>query len=977
VLQKYSLIALIFLLQLFTPGLRAQQVNFQNSLTNLGITNSTVYHSLQDSHGFIWFATESGAIRYDGTEYKHFTVDDGLSDNEILKVHADSKNRIWFLTLSGKLSYYLEGKFYNAGNSELIRKTSINSAFTSFYEDSQHNLWFGALDNIFLKLTPDNQVFRYDFGGALGGWECFFYEDKNQGQLVISTNGFFQVNGPKATPLQFPFKLKSSRSYCYTPAGGLIFLAPEGIVFMQGSQQRLLIPARYLPSYDQLGYLYLDKHRNLWITSLGNGTYLFQNVFLKPTTYTQYLPGKIITGALQDNEDNLWFTTIDEGNFMMPANYLKIISLTTDQGLTTNKVYAVTKDKDNNIWLGMDKGNINVITPSSIKKININFRKDIYNRVKNIYEDSNQDIWCATDKGVVFLQKAKNYKPTVVQGTTGKDYPSKFVTESADKKEIYYVYSSGIEKIKRENIKKEVYTSETLPALPIIRTYTHYIDQAGTLWFANVRGLHSYSDNKVTSYARADTLLTSRITHITQTADKTLVLATYGHGIIFFKNGKIVNRVTRQNGLPDNICKKLFVKDDVIWVATNNGVARINYKNQVGDVTFYTVSDGLISNEINDIFVDNNNIYIATPKGLSILNKALKRVPAKPPLVYISQVNTKTQTLDINKKVTLSHENNELFIRFVAITFQDPKNVVYQYRLKDDKQGWITTANNFVDFSSVSPGEHVFEVRARKLNSNWSKIEDFRFTITPPFWQKWWFIALSCALLVVSIVAIVRYLTALQYQRRFRRIETDQRLQKERERIARDLHDNVGSQLAYIINSLDDTPAAADEVLTSERTSHLREFTKQTINQLRETIWAIRQENISVGELVTKVQKLIWQLTRYRTNFDHEIKLEGNQELKLTPLQALNLYRIVQEAINNIFNHSYATHVQITFNVNSQKSLDIIIADNGVGFDTSTKAHLESYGLQNMQERAREIPAQFSITSAQGKGTRIKLKLDL
>jgi signal transduction histidine kinase len=411
-------------------------------------------------------------------------------------------------------------------------------------------------------------------------------------------------------------------------------------------------------------------------------------------------------------------------------------------------------------------------------------------------------------------------------------------------------------------------------------------------------------------------------------------------------------------------------------VATNNGVGRIKYKNKVADISFYTVSDGLASNEINDIYVDENDIYIATTKGLSILKKDLKRVKPKPPIVHISRVNAKNQTLNINNKITLTHDNNQLFIRFVAITFQDSKNVIYQYRLKDDKLGWITTNNNFVDFSSVRPGKHVFEVRARKLNSDWSKIQELRFTIKPPFWQRWWFITLICALLIFIIVAIVRYLTVQQYQRQFRKIETDQRLQKERERIARDLHDNVGSQLAYIINSLDDTPAE-NEVLTSARTTHLRDFTKQTINQLRETIWAIRQENISIGELVTKIQKLIWQLTRYRTNFSHEIKVEGDQELKLTPLQALNLYRIVQEAINNIFNHSYATTLQITFNVNSQKSLDIIIADNGIGFDTSTKTHLESYGLQNMQERAKEIPAQFSIISAKGKGTRIKLKLNI
>lgn len=972
--QKSYLFTLFILLPLFCLGQSAQQLNFQNSLTDQGIINSTVYHSLQDAQGFIWFATESGVLRFDGTEYKHFTVDDGLSDNEVLKIHADSKNRIWFLTLSGKLSYYLNGKIYNAGNDELIRKTSTNSAFTSFYEDRQHNLWFLALDNICIKISPKNKVTQLNLGNTLKGRECFFYEDGHNGLMIVSRTGFYRIVGNKLMLVNYPYTFYKTKCYTYTPSGGMVFLAAEGIVYMQGALQRLMIPARYLPANDQLSYLFLDKRDNLWVNTLGTGTYMFANFSKKPKTYKQYLPGSIITGALHDNEDNLWFTTIGEGTYMLPANYLKVVSLTTAQGLSSNKIYSVTKDSDNNIWLGLDKGLINVIKPNGIEILDANYEKDIYNRVNQIMEDKARNIWCATDKGTILFLKNKNYKKEVILSSVGYDYPAKIVGQAADK-DILFVYSSGIQKIKKESIIQEHYQSEPLPNLPRGRTFTHFLDQEdSTLWFANVRGLHSYKNNQITSYARQDTLLTQRITHIAQTPDKLLVLATHGYGIILFKNGKIIRRITRQSGLPDNICKKVFVKDSIIWVATNNGICRINYKSRQKP-ELLTVSDGIISNEINDIYVDAEKIYIATPLGLSILNNNLKRIKSKPPMVQISQVSTKNKTLNFNHKVTLPYDNNQLFIKFVAITFQDPKNITYEYRLQGDKAGWIKTKNNYVDFFSLSTGDHVFEVRARKVNSKWSQIASFRFTITPPYWQTWWFIGLALWFLTLLIVVLVRYVTAFQYRQQLRRMETEQQLQQERERIARDLHDNVGSQLAYIINSLDDTPVT-NEVLTSSKTNHLREFTKQTINQLRETIWAIRQENISIGELVTKVQKLIWQLTRYKSDFKHEIKVAGDQNIKLSPLQALNLYRIVQEAVNNVFNHSLADTIKITFNVNAPKSLDITIADNGIGFDTTT-TRLDSYGLLNMQERANEIPAQFSIISAQGKGTRIKLKVDL
>ena len=972
--QKIYFLIIILFLPFYCLPIYAQQVNFQNWLTDQGIINSTVYHSFQSPKGFIWFATESGVLRFDGTEYKLFTVDDGLSDNEVLKIYADSKNRIWFLTLSGKLSYYLNGRIYNASNDELIRKTSINSAFTSFYEDKHHNLWFAALDNIYLKISPDNQVTRLDLGKKLLGRESFFYEENKNSMMLVGRTGFYRIVGDKGILVDFPYTFSKTKAYTYTPSGGLIFLANEGIVHMKGSRQRLIIPKRYLPKDSQPSYLFLDKEENLWVNTLGTGTYLFNKFFYKPTTYKHYLPGTIVTGALHDNEDNLWFTTIGEGTYMLPANYLNVVSLTTAQGLFSNKIYSVTKDSNNNIWLGMEKGIINVIKPNGIQKLEAHFKNEYYNRIIHIKEDQEKNIWCATDKGLILFQKDKNFKKAIIKSSVGYEYNAKIVSESADKN-IYFVYSSGIQKIKKESIKRNNYQSEALPNLPNIRTFTQFLDQDSTLWFANVRGLHSYKNAQVTSYAHSDSLLAQRITHIAQTPDKTLVLATYGYGLILFKDGRIIRRITRKEGLPDNICKKVVVKNNVIWVATNNGVCRITKENGVDKIESLTVSEGIISNEINDIYVDDDKIYIATPLGLSILNTKLETIVSKSPMVQISQVRTKNEILNFNRKITLPYDNNQLLIRFVAITFQDPKNIIYEYRLKDSKAGWIRTANNFVDFSSLSTGNHTFEVKAMKINSDWSQPVSFQFTITPPFWQKWWFIGLVCSFITLVIVGVVRYVTAFQYQRQFRKIETEQRIQKERERIARDLHDNVGSQLAYIINSLDDT-SDSNEVLTSSKTSHLRDFTKQTINQLRETIWAIRQENISIGELVTKVQKLVWQLTRYKSDFNHEIKVEGNPDLKLTPIQALNLYRIVQEAINNIFNHSQADTMQITFNVDAPNTLNIIIADNGIGFDTNT-TRLDSYGLLNMQERAKEIPALFSILSAPGKGTRIKLKLDL
>src|SRR5687768_1208391 len=109
--------ALFVFLTLLLFQASAQHLNIRNHPMNQFLDIPTVYHSIQDSNGFRWFGTETGVVRFDGQNYRRFTLEDGLSDNEVLKIFEDTKKRIWFLTFNGQLSYYYQGRFYNKSNS--------------------------------------------------------------------------------------------------------------------------------------------------------------------------------------------------------------------------------------------------------------------------------------------------------------------------------------------------------------------------------------------------------------------------------------------------------------------------------------------------------------------------------------------------------------------------------------------------------------------------------------------------------------------------------------------------------------------------------------------------------------------------------------------------------------------------------------------------------------------------------------------
>lgn len=196
-----------------------------------------------------------------------------------------------------------------------------------------------------------------------------------------------------------------------------------------------------------------------------------------------------------------------------------------------------------------------------------------------------------------------------------------------------------------------------------------------------------------------------------------------------------------------------------------------------------------------------------------------------------------------------------------------------------------------------------------------------------------------------------------------------QKLQNDKERIARDLHDNVGGQLSYIIYSLDGINDE-DKEKRSEVTDSINQSVKSVIGSLRETIWAISDANINVQDFSDKLKVFARDLFKHsstKINFTESIITQR----ELNALLGLNLYRMCQEILNNAFKYASATEVKIDFQCEEEKLL-ITISDNGSGFDTTQK-NKEQYGLQNIKKRATEFGVSLSLEIEINKGTKYTL----
>lgn len=209
------------------------------------------------------------------------------------------------------------------------------------------------------------------------------------------------------------------------------------------------------------------------------------------------------------------------------------------------------------------------------------------------------------------------------------------------------------------------------------------------------------------------------------------------------------------------------------------------------------------------------------------------------------------------------------------------------------------------------------------------------------------------------------------------KIESQNRLQEQRLRISRDLHDNIGAQLTFIISSLDNLKYSFDlpDKLNSKLDT-IGEFTSLTIDELRDTIWAMNKNNISFEDLQSRISNFIEKADLSSKDMDFSLNINVDQvaNINFTSIQGINIYRIIQEAINNAVKYSKASNIDV--NIKSDESNIVIsIVDNGIGFNKNEVEY--GNGLNNIEKRALELNTTASINSKKDKGTQIILNLPI
>lgn len=336
-----------------------------------------------------------------------------------------------------------------------------------------------------------------------------------------------------------------------------------------------------------------------------------------------------------------------------------------------------------------------------------------------------------------------------------------------------------------------------------------------------------------------------------------------------------------KNGLLNPYLYGVILNGKEIWVSSNEGIARGNVTFTKGEtfpeIAFkaYTKDDGLQSNEFNTggyALAKNGNIFFAGINGVNWFSpKNISTNRYKP---KVSIISLKINDISYSDKIapeylhslTTSFSNNSLSIKFIGLEFSNPNRIHYKFKLEGLDKNWITAQNQNtpeVRYANLQPGKYIFRILAANSDNVWSDEEKFSINILPPFYSTWWFRFIMGVIVVSSIISITRMVSQYQLKKKIRHLEKQKALEDERQRIAKEMHDDLGAGLTQI--SLISESAKRNNAgrFPADELNDISETSKQLIENVSEIIWAMNPEFDTLESMIAYSREQISKLLEY------------------------------------------------------------------------------------------------------------------
>ncbi|WP_432709874.1 ligand-binding sensor domain-containing protein [Pedobacter sp.] len=979
-INKITFFRFLLLLTVLLAGITvcvAQSTFIQHYTTKDGLPSNNCYSILQDSHQFIWVATDAGVSRFDGQRFENFTIDDGMPDNQVLQIKEDNKGRIWFLAFNGEMSYFHNGKIYNSTNDQALGLLKFDAVIISIFHDKQNRLWFGTNKNqLFMfdgkrlfkfSSTDYKNQFTFSYASEDASGKIWIYSQNN---VRLYNNGKFSlVNSNTPAPPSYHKMIAAPHN------NTMWYLDKKGLNYKSGKLQKLVKPIDPKLTNLELGYFHVDR-KDLWLSSQDGVFHIDSS-----GRTIQYLRGVPTVQVIKDRQQNMWFTGSD-GVYMLPRMENRMFTINKSHGLSSNVVKSVLKDREQNIWLGLEGGYLNKLDAGKkISEYRVQHNRPFHTGIKKLtLKADGKSIYFASDEGLGVISNihSDQHTNTYLQ----EQQHSVFVVKDFSLKEdhsLAVALSSGVLVLNGQDKNLHFSLSGLREGKDFFkdRAYSTFYDKEGKLWFSNTRGLHEFSNGKLTPFLK-NSVITKRINDIKQLPDGTLVLATDGYGLILTDGKKILHHITQLDGLASNICGEQFISGEDIWVITNKGINRICMEGNKPLVESFQYTNALLRNDVNDLYIDKGTSYFATNSGLVYFYNKTHNQLIKPPEALVTGIvvdGTKRNIADVDIKV--NPLNNKITLYFTAIDFQN-QDMWFRYRLKPENK-WTETRIKRVDAAALEPGNYNFEVQAKTINSDWGEPAFLKFELEAKFWETTWFKLVIFALGGLCLYGIAVVVTKKQKNKEQQKLLLKNKILMLEQRALQAMMNphfvfNVMNSIQHYINTKD--TSSANKVLTG-----FAKLIRKNLEICTKSYISL-QEELEYLELYLSLEK-----KRFGDKLHYEISISPDIDKEETFIPSMLLQPYIENAIwHGIMPLEEGGELKITISMDEHADLMIEVCDNGVGIDNSLKhkkfTH-NSKGMNLTQERINLLnqiatnPIQIQVKQNGISGTSVKILIKL
>ena len=533
----------------------------------------------------------------------------------------------------------------------------------------------------------------------------------------------------------------------------------------------------------------------------------------------------------------------------------------------------------------------------------------------------------------------------------------------------------------------KVAIKSAVPLLPVANDFQNQVDcflyaTDRTLWTGTSSGLLYKLDknNHAETYHIPGNYI---IRTIAEDALQNVWVGTDKGLCVYSQQGNFLKEITSQTGLLNDCIYSLLPvnNNSSVFASTNYGISYISLQGTVKNYSKELNLQDLEFNTASCVKTKSGKLYFGGVDGVTSFYPGSLSVANDTPGIFITRLVINdipynfSSPLRKGDSILLSYSDNHLQLDITALGLLNPDEYIYKYRLTGFQNNWeVTHQPDNINYI-LPPGEYVLQIICSpNLSTNIFFKKNIIILISPPWWQAWWFIIPALLLSIIIIAVVVHLYNRNKYNQKIKLLQAKNEMQLERERISRDLHDNLGAQANVLMHGTEQlqNAASADQALIN----NLHITARDMMHSLRDTIWVMKNPDINAPEIWFRIINFCKQLSI----FYKEIKIATDgvlpEQFSYSSEKSLHIVLMVQEALNNGVKHSQAKNIDVISIVENNAWI-IEIKDNGKGITNNAEMPKapEGYGLSNMKERSIIAGINLTIDSTNGKGTIIVLRI--